>query len=240
MVRKTIAHVVLLLSIFMLGTGEASAEFGVDWGESYDNGLRGYQQLSQWLVANGYYNDMGSAEIFSREGYVGYDNSGADPFTWNLSEAFNVQIVQEMAGFADLNTLGYYTGSGGSKSLTQIFSGTEFGSKTIMLEQPFGFYLGSPQQNFWYTDRAENLQQAGFPLNAGGDPQALIYELTSGSEWLVIWEDMDATQPYATDRDYNDMYLKVSVVPEPVSGVLFLLGSGVMTIAARKKRQASI
>jgi hypothetical protein len=122
--------------------------------------------------------------------------------------------------------------------LTQIFGGIENGPKTLAINQPFGLYLQTPEKKIWYTDRGENDQQQG-PLKHivnNGYPQGLIYELNPKQEWLVAWEDLDATK-LGADRDYNDMYVKVTMVPEPISSVLFLLGGGVLTAAARMRKK---
>jgi len=65
----------------------------------------------------------------------------------------------------------------------------------------------------------------------------LIYELRPGSEWLLAWEDLDATT-LQTDNDYNDMFVKIKAVPEPISSVLFLLGGGVFAAKKRNKKKS--
>ncbi len=235
--RQFIIIYFLMLSVFILGQNNAFAEFGVDWGKSFDQGLTnstGDQILAQWLVDNGYYSNLTDAQNFAKTGYIGQNNAEADPFYWNVTQP-TFEVVQENAGFADNNSLGFYTGARDSKMLTQIFNGTENGPKSLTINQSFGLYLETPQDNVWFTDRAENNDQNG-PLKAsGGVPQALIYELKPGQQWLVAWEDLDATQTRA-DRDYNDMYVKVTAGPEPIGSALFLIGSGVLTAARMRKK----
>jgi hypothetical protein len=222
----------LVCAALLSGPTDAYSEFSVDWGTSLDNGQTGDRNIAQWLVGNGYYNNLSDAQNFAQTGYIGYNQGDADPFYWQTEQPVSAQIVQELAGYADLNTFGYYTGSGNSKNLNQILSGTENGPVIFSVSQPFGFYLSTPEQNLWFTDRAENGQQSGALKKLGGNAQGLIYELVPNQEWLLAWEDLDATK-IISDRDYNDMYVKITVAPEPVSSVLFVIGSGVMAAAVR-------
>lgn len=240
-IRKVTTICFLIFVILLVGQKDAFCSFDVDWGKSCDpdlTNLTGDHLMAQWLVGTGYYNNFNDAGLFARTGYIGYDSSDNDPFYWSLTKPVTVEIVQEAAGYAGLNTLGYYTGGGHFKSMTEVFSGTESGPKTLPIDHSFGLYIGSPENNFWYTDRGENDIQDGSLRKSGGNAQALIYELNPNQEWLVAWEDLDATK-LNSDRDYNDMYVKVSIAtaPEPVSSVLFLLGSGVLAAAGKMRKK---
>lgn len=241
---KVTAIFIFICTFLVVAPKNSFSEFDVDWGVSDDDGTTlGYEGLGTWFVNEGYFSDQGSAETFAQTGYIGYNSGDADPFSWNIAMPTRFEIVQEIAGDADINTLGYYTGSGGAKTLTGIFGGTESGPTLLTISDPFGLYLKARDDKFWYTDRTENILQAFPPANAGGDPQALIYELKPGTEWLVAWDDFDVTDKvggmgFRSDRDYNDMYVKVVATPEPVSTVLFLVGGGVFGLAGWKKRKA--
>ncbi len=229
----------IIFAVSAIGMKEAYGEFDTDWSNTFDAGLTdmtGDELLAQWLVVNGYYANFSEAQHFALTGYIGYNNADPDPYFWNLTNPFSMQIVEENARFADENLLGTYTGSGSGKILTQVFNGTETGPQTLSVSGPFGLYLATPEHKTWYTDRAENTQQNGTLKRSGGNPQGLIYELKPGEEWLVAWEDKDATR-MQTDRDYNDMYVKItSVVPEPISCVLYLLGGGALAARLRRKK----
>ncbi|MFH0826866.1 MAG: hypothetical protein V1923_03140 [Candidatus Omnitrophota bacterium] len=211
----------------------------LDWGS--DEAGYGYEVIAKWLVENGYYSSLDEARAFAETGSIGYQDNFATPFYWKIKQPIEVTIVQERAVFADQNRLGYYTGGGSFKTLTEILSGSEIGPKTLTISRPFGFYLSTPQNNIWFTDRGENDVQSGPSRRKGGIPQALIYELKQGKEWLVAWEDLDATT-LDSDRDYNDMYVKVTTVAGPIRGRLLLflfllLGAGAL-IASRIRRGA--
>lgn len=240
-IKKVFSVCVVSLVILGAGAKNAFCEFDVPWGLTNDKGFKGMtgdQFLAQWLAGNGYYDNLSDAGAFAKTGYIGYDGGDADPYYWNLTQPVTFEIVYENARYADDNILGYYSGSVSAKTLTPILNGKEDGPKELLISRPFGLYLGTPENNFWYTDRGEN-DQKGALKNIGGDPQGLIYELKHNEEWLVAWEDLDVTQN-RSDRDYNDMYLKVTAVaPEPVSSALFMIGGGVLTAAVRMRKRLS-
>jgi hypothetical protein len=54
----------------------------------------------------------------------------------------------------------------------------------------------------------------------------------------VAWEDLDASRR-CSDRDYNDMYVKISVnhsAPEPMSAGLFFAGGGLLSAISKRKK----
>jgi hypothetical protein len=213
----------------------ASADFDVNWRPSLDNGMFGYEELGHWLVNNGYYNNFNDAKNFAQTGYIGFDNADPDAYYWDISGPIDARIVKEVAGFANKNTFGYYIGD----QKTQVFGGPDgilTPPKSFSPADPFGLYLSTPQGNTFFTDRAKNVQ-AGNLFNAGGDPQALIYQLAS-NEWLVAWEDLDATW-IGSDNDYNDMYIKLTVASEPIASSLFALGGGLMGWRLKRKSKAA-
>lgn len=232
-----VLFLVVMMGISFVCPQMAWSAFDVDWSESYDSNLQdktGDRIIAQWLVNQGYYSDFEQARTFAHRGYIGYDNSSADPFFWNTSQPLIFEIVQENAAYADSNKLGYYSGTGATKSLTEIFDGTQNGPEEVSISNSFGLYLSTPEQNTWFTDRAENIQQIGSLKNLGGNAQGLIYELRKDQEWLVAWEDLDATNTNS-DRDYNDMFVKVTVAPEPISSALFLIGGACAAVRLRRK-----
>ncbi|MBN1587103.1 MAG: hypothetical protein JW937_06715 [Candidatus Omnitrophica bacterium] len=229
----------IVLGALLLGQHEAYSQFDVDFGYSKDAGLKdktGDELIAAWLVSNGYYSDFGDARNFANTGYIGYKAADSDPFYWSSALPYTIEVVQERAGYADYNVLGYYTGMGAGKNLEQLLGGTQDGPAPFTVNDPFGLYLGTPGGNLWFTGRGENVQQAGVAGNVGGDPQALIYELAPGTEWLITWEDLDSTL-CKSDNDYNDMYARLSVAPEPFGGVLFLLGGGIFAAVRRRNRK---
>lgn len=240
---KKIALFVLTLAFFQV---PAFAQFSVDWGTSNDTGNSGFTDLNSWFSANGY------GSVNAQTDYIGYGAADSDPFSFGAGN-YNFQIVQQVAGNADLTKFGFYTGTGIGKSLTESLAAGVTGPVNQTISQNFGLYMSAPVQwrsstyATWFTDRAENdaNQIGATQTNAGGDAQALIYKL-SQSEWLVAWEDLNYanTSSGQSDHDYNDAYLKITlkptVTPEPVSMALFGVGAGALGLKRlrRKKKTA--
>ncbi len=224
----------------------ASAQFSVDWGTSSDTGNAGYTDLNNWFSSNGY------GSVNAQTDYIGYGAADSDAFSFGAGE-YDFQIVQQIAGNADLTKFGYYTGAGLGKALTESLGAGSTGPVSQAISESFGLYMSAPVQwrsatsATWYTDRAENdaAQVGATQTNAGGDAQALIYKL-SQSEWLVAWEDLNYanTTSGQSDHDYNDAYLKITskptVTPEPVSMALFGMGAGALGLKRLRRKKKSL
>lgn len=229
--KKLIYLAILPAFVSILCVSDASAQFNVNWGTSADDGNAGYTDLGTWFKNNGYAADQASGENLAKTGYIGYNAGDADPFAWAAAPSVTFDVVQRQAGNADLTRIGYYTGSGAGKSMTQVLGLNQNGPATASVGGPFGLYFNTPTEwrgttyVNWFTDRAEN----------AGDPQALIYSLGRNA-WLIAWEDLRYAGT-STDRDFNDAYLKLTVTPEPVSMMLFGLGAAMMGLVGTRRRK---
>lgn len=220
----------LLVTLCVLPSS-AHAQFNVDWGTSNDNGNPGYTDLGAWFFTNGYSADQASGETKAKTGYVGYGAGDSDPFFFGAAPSVQFEAVGRNAGNAAQTSFGYYTGQGGSKSHTQVLAPLQNGPLTTPISESFGLFIDTPTGwqsatlNKWYSDRAEN----------AGNIQALIYPLAE-REWLVAWEDLSYASfgPGGSDRDFNDLYVKVTVTPEPASMALFGLGAGLLALSRRR------
>ena len=211
---------------------------------------------------------------------IGATTYAADPFGTQSSAAIFTNeagggsvasYIISIAGNAASNTSGLYS-YGDSSYLAPIFNGAvagpiqatvAFGADgTVQVTQTygtggvvngtytnfgneFGFYLQDPDANLFYSED---------DINAGGNPQALIYQGNNSDvitvpgfmggtftddEWIIAFEDL----AYAgSDKDFNDLvYIVESIQPIPEPATLFLLGSGLVGLAGigRKKIKRS-
>ena len=224
---KRLIGFAVVLSLFVL-CGSAFACVGTDcnsvqwnpsmglFGTSSDDGKPGAHWIQDWLNGNGY------SSINASTGYSLSDTA----FFWTGNGLpTNFTIQEEVAGYKDQNTVGFYQGAtGGSK--TQIFAGPDspFLTKSETITGPFGLYIHTPEGNTFFSDRL---------LNPGKAPQVLIYTLQKDKKWLVAFEDLKWA---CGDKDFNDHMLTMTATPEPISASLFLLGGAGLAIYRKRNK----
>jgi hypothetical protein len=147
---------------------------------------------------------------------------------WFANGAESV-IIEEIAGYADTNTFGYYT----LGTRYEIFAGPDPDgiddtySFTLSPAAEFGFYLGVPttSNTFYYTEAS---------LNTNNEIHAAIFQVDSSNAYILGFEDLPLTN---TDADYQDMIVKVTInhpVPEP--STILLVGTGLAGLGLLRRR----
>lgn len=163
--------------------------------------------------------------------YVGRDAGEPDPWFW-VDSRFDALLVREVAGYANLNILGWYIETGGPVTIDGVDDGVVFngpdgsGAMRVVVfpagTSRFGFYLdpkgaqsghNAPQPEKFFTNRF--LNDLG-PNGSGaihapfdGDVQALVFDVSQWkgpNTWLVAFEDVDygaAVTPCCSGTD-ND------------------------------------
>jgi hypothetical protein len=161
----------------------------------------------------------------------GGDTGGAaDPsFYFTGPAAYSTASFKlEIAGNAAHNEFGWYLSTGSAPDLgdlNPIFYGSDTPASPDVAFSPtgdYGFYI--KVNGAFYTTE-------GFSVGDGADGFQHFAVFQDGSSYWVGMEDFHG----GADFDYNDMIVKLTPVPEPVS--MLLLGSGLIGLAGYARRR---
>lgn len=151
------------------------------------------------------------------------------------------ELLLEVAGFKNVNELGWYDRSQVNPSLVPIFAGLAGPGATLSFTPTatFGLYLKNDRATYFSESQrnaASEISHQHFVVFRGDDVS------NPNSFWIGV-EDLHfgALNGYEGQGDFNDMVVKLTVpaaeTPEP--GSLILMGGGLLGIATLLRRKAS-
>jgi len=160
---------------------------------------------------------------------INYDYYVGNSLYFNTTDPSQYAALKiEVAGNSAVNEFGWYV-QGNTSVLNPIFSGNAIaGATTVFVpSSAYGFYMKNTVTDATYFTQSH--------LNAvdTNNQHFAIFQEVPGSSYYVGVEDLNLS---SSDKDYNDMIVRVTAtsVPEPAS--LLLLGFGLLGTAALRLR----
>ncbi len=151
-------------------------------------------------------------------------------YYFSSSNADRVATLRiEVAGNRNYNSFGWYSLSAPS-TLNQLFAGANgpvLDSAAFTPTGNFGYYFTDRDGNTYRTSGSSHQRFALFRETPGG---------TSGTEADTYWLGLEDLPLSASDRDYNDLVVRISEVPEPAAYLVLGLGLGIIYLNTRRRR----
>jgi hypothetical protein len=161
--------------------------------------------------------------------YLGLSTGAADPSFYldKTTSGSQAALQIEIAGLAGRNQFGWYNTDLATPVLNVIFTGPDDAGDVAT-------FTPSAHYGFWFSGQSIYFTQSSRNTNAAdkGIQHFAIFQGTPNGTYWVGMEDLNWA---GSDKDYNDMVIKISPVPDGGSTVL-LLGCALVGAEALRRR----
>lgn len=215
-------------------SGPGSNEF---WDNQSWDGRR--CNIGYWLTgaatgcSNSVYNGgLPASEAPGQIEFWGQSRSTNDSSFYFTSEGSHSATLRiEVAGNRNYNAFGWYD-LGSPSTLHELFDGGDSPTAISANFSPVGNY------GFYFTDKSGNTYRTSQKKDSKQEQRFALFREsphTKGNEADVFWLGLEDLPLANSDRDYNDLVVRVSAVPEPAAFVV--LGVGLLGIYMKRRRK---
>lgn len=193
--------------------------------------------IGYWLTGNA----SGCGNSTASSGLPASEAPGELPF-WGVSRGTNdpsfhfstegdartATLRLEIAGDRNFNSFGWYD-LGSPGTLHELFAGPEAPVQVTSAFSPvgsFGYYATTKSGSTYRTSGSKQQRFALFRQTPGG---------TAGTSADVYWLGFEDLPLGSGDRDYNDLVVRISEVPEPAAYLVLGLGLGIIYLTIRRR-----